>query len=242
MNKTALLLFPLLIITFLSCNKNKQAPESEPVVPQEEKCLVTSISGNVGYGQSFTYDEQGRVILTTGRYFGTYSYSYSKDQIITNTGSSIQTYTLDQKGRIITVVDSRSKRDYIYNADGYLINMNYYDVSTGSQPVLNPGLSASYTYTDGNLTLIEQDSGNTKTTVEYNTLIAKDPFFTQMRNLPFPSTTIAPMLVRYLGKQSKNLFDSSKNYVIDEKGNVKTAYQLVAGISSGPANFGYNCK
>lgn len=212
-------MFSAVTLTFASCKKS--TTEAEVKTPDKTCQLIQSDykGANSSPSYSYTYDTKGRIASFKDT-FGTESYTYGDTEItVKRSNGSTKTYNISNLNRISTIFDNSVYNITLtYDADGYLIQKR----------VLQGGLVLStekYSYTNGNLTLIEND--NNKITVEYGNDIAKSNFYMDEVDTDIPLIFLSPIKV-YLGKLSANLptktingnNTQSFNYTKDANGNI----------------------
>ncbi|PYF74322.1 DUF4595 domain-containing protein [Pedobacter nutrimenti] len=240
--KKSILLLPLLVLLITSCKKN-----NKPTDAIKNNCLLAESSYklklNAGSGLTqYTYDQQGRV--TTVKYNGTLDqYVYSNDQILLKKNSGlIVTYKLDAAGRIIreSYSDHPDKIDFIYNAEGYLIQ--------SAETLGNYTFVTKYAYTNGNLSTVEDRRGILN--IFYNNDAAANNFIDDHGDEnELPAHYNGP-LKYYFGKTSKNLISKiadnhgyTEEYIYqkDTRGNI-AALQVNASNGKGYVlQLKYNC-
>lgn len=194
MNKSILLLSALCLLIVASCKR-----PDDIVDPGTTTCLLTertkSFAGIDGEKFTNTYDADGKItsVKVSGGGVPTviiYTYSASKITAVRTDedGSYTSVYSLDAQGRIVTEsLNGSDYRSYSYNADGYLI-----ELVEGSS-------TTKYSYTDGNLTKVDDIEGKTTKTYTYGTDLFNINFF-----LGEYFSSESP-LAKYFGKSSKNL-------------------------------------
>jgi chitodextrinase len=151
--------FGLLILSFVSCSKNDPAP---PIVTPVKNCKIIAASEVSGTGAniakySFTYNSDGKLAgsLYEGSYNDTISYTYNGNTIYRSVAaginSSVDTITLNDAGLEVhnkeVIGTSVYMTDYVYDANMQLKTFT-------QQQDSYPPISASYTFTNGDNTLI----------------------------------------------------------------------------------------
>lgn len=228
MKKSLILTLSIALLAITSCKKIDRSDDPEPTLPENRCYLTTSslVSEDDQDVLNFSYDNQGRVSLVKSATGLDISYTYTSTKIIAMIKESSGSeglpfeYILDAKGRIISESSLfGSKTEYRYNAEGYLIE---------SDEIVDPSTTytTKYSYTNGDLTKIEEDGD--ETIITYGTELAF-PNYMVNANLDFPVNLLGP-LKNYFGKQSVHLFtkiESSRSltydtftYVKDINGNV----------------------
>lgn len=216
-----ILIFFIAISIFLSCKKSSNSDEQKDGTLNS--CTLSEIAISNGDKITFTHDDKAN--LKTVSYENeniTSTYTYTAATIIQNSSAGshndTQTYLLDAQSRI----KSQGNRTFKYGAEGYLIEEAY------EQTIIK------YNWTNGNLTKIERSDEwgiyNT-TNIEYSPE-SRPTDFAGIFAIALRTDVRAEdgMLVRYFGKQSKNLisritesyssYRGSYTYSKDNKGNV----------------------
>lgn len=190
----------MLSIFFLisSCSKSGNDPKKS-IDPVVDPCRIVTVEVINGTPVTYSYDSQGRVSQTTNLFgFGTGTFTYSTYNVTFKNAKDGSTYNFvtDAQGRIVS-----DKYDtYKYDAEGYLIEKN--DGSVTSEFVLS--------YSNGNLVKVVR-RGEETSTISYfdernqDLMGYESPLFS---SLLFNMHTFSGIMVRFTGKQSKNLVRS----------------------------------
>ncbi|MGB8194344.1 MAG: hypothetical protein WCF67_20600 [Chitinophagaceae bacterium] len=224
-----------MIVLALSCQKeisSEQSQDPDPDPPTGKKCRVTEAS-NLQWSEmeedstSFTrffYDSIGRVkniIVFTG---DTDRYYYSPTQIIIeeprtyDRGGGPQTdlwtltYALDPRGLAKYSTNNYNgyfntdSTVYTYDANGYLVRQDVYDLFTGDDYVVN------YSYKDGNMVkAVFQPTYNyhpDSIVFKYTDTDATTDVYHYMTSDKYRDNSFYP----WTGKQSKKLISQSMYY------------------------------
>lgn len=247
MKKSILMLSVIGLLIVASCKKDNK-------VVNEEGCLLTEStykeSANDPETSFYTYDAEGKIanvkFVQKGGYSYTMNYTYSDLEIIEvekHTGSTyIRNYTLDAMGRIVKETYPYTMVLYVYNTDGYLIEIKR---SSSSSPLKT---ISKYNYTDGNLTSVNFEDDYT-VNFTYTNESARDNFYSEIE---FP---INNLLRGHYGKTSKNLvavatqikkgivaYSASYAYKKDANGNVILATAIGSDGKGYTISSIYNCK
>ncbi|WP_316821664.1 hypothetical protein [Pedobacter gandavensis] len=228
MKKVFLMLSAIGILTISSCSKDKNEPGPEEITVKE--CILKSSEDINSYNnvkRFYTYDQNSnisRIDYDTEKSTHFQTFIYEKDKITSNEEeifnfgkeNEINTYKLDAKGRIITVIEDPDRPGVTcsYNAEGYLVQTKETDHEDNSSIT-----TVTYSYANGNLIKVVNErvdnSGlefNVTTNITYtDELLNNQAVFAKLYNSFLPDET--DELTAFLGKRSKNL---PAKYVIVE--------------------------
>lgn len=198
----------------------------------------------------YRYESNGRLKSMLMKYGNTdlnIYYAYSELKIVQTEvdahGESVVIYDLDPQGRIIKESNGILRREYVYSADGYLIETR--DI-IGTSAVK----SIKYHYTHGNLTRIEYPDRSVE--LSYNSSLIPSNFD---HEVAYPNDR---RLTAFLGKRSKNLiskavtmyydlagedatYTESFDYTLDVKGNILQLRVSGREEKRYEINFRYSC-
>ncbi|WGQ11983.1 hypothetical protein QG516_10065 [Pedobacter gandavensis] len=247
MKKSILMLSVAGLLIVASCKKDNKAVS-------ENVCLITESTykepAKDPETSFYTYDAESR--LTNVRYVQKNGYNHTKDYTYSDleiieeekysNSTYVNKYTLDAMGRIVKETYPYSVVLYVYNLDGYLIEIKR---SSSSYPLKT---ISKYAYTDGNLTSVEFEDDYT-VNFTYTNESARDNFYSEIE---FPNNNL--LRGRY-GKTSKNLvavatqikkgvvaYSASYAYKKDAAGNVILATAIGSDGKTYAINSTYNCK
>jgi hypothetical protein len=261
MKKILILLLSASMLIVASCEKSEK--ESD----RFSGCLLISVQSGEGSNykpsRSFSYDEKGRIVEVKDEDgLVDQTYKYTANQIIRNgylhVGSVINTYNLDASGKVISsterfpsnYLDADSDTEYIYNSEGFLIQVKRKGISDNQSYVEN------YGYTNGNLTSTSGGFYKYKKVIYYNDDV--DRWYFHNKNHSDGVRDVDPYLRNFFGKNSKNLISKieyfgeygygnySENllYEKDKSGNITKLNIIQKGHLTGRYDFfsNYKCK
>lgn len=248
MKKSILMFSIICLLAVASCKKGDKGAD------QPKACLLTEStykeSGNDPVTSFYTYDANGK--LTNVKHVDsdgdsyTMNYTYSGLEISHEEkhprGTYIRNYTLDAMGRIVKETYSSGMLLYIYNAEGYLIEIKR---STYFKPMET---ISKYNYANGNLTSVDFEDNYT-VNLTYTNDLAVDNFYSEKE---FP---INNLLRGYYGRISKNLvagatqirkgivdYSTTYAYKKDAAGNVILATAMGSDGKGYVISSKYNCR
>lgn len=186
-------MLPLLAITFNSCSKDDDGNGNGN---EETVALVKKISNpHFDWYVEFQYDDQQRLIKAVeydNGYMGNLTFSYGNNKITaTLDKGAFEEYTLNDDGYLIQLTDEDGVHSVSYTyMGGYLSGwITSYGDST-----------ASYTWSNGNMTEVKYDDGD-----EYSNVYTYTNHVNKT-NLPFPDFFLdLDMPLKFKGTFSKNL-------------------------------------
>ncbi|WEK18410.1 MAG: hypothetical protein P0Y49_16600 [Candidatus Pedobacter colombiensis] len=204
MKKSILMLSALCLLIVVSCKKNNKTDDQVSDCLLTENTYVDDAFGVENVSTLYSYDANGRMIGMKFRIGGVTEndeclFTYSTTQIVKvqKEGGDLFTtiYKLNDKGQIISEQydNDSSVGTYIYNADGYLVEVKYGNM-----------ISRKYRYTNGNLTRVDNTNGS-YVDYTYNTELAANTGLFSKYHFNEARYTLDSPLKKYLGKQSKNL-------------------------------------
>lgn len=246
--------FSVLILFFFSCSKNDSTPESVPAPPvtptnpvaPAKVCKILAaaeVGGNGDTVAKYTYqynsDSKLRGSLYTGSYSDTVSYSYSGKTIYRSVAaginSSVDTITLNDAG--FEVHDKEVVGTSVYMTD-FVYDVNMQLKTFTQQQDSYPPISSSYTFTNGDVTLITngafQDtlvydtsklavSGNLD---QFNQLLGQGAMYIKNKHL---------LISESHGSTTKY------TYVFNGEGNI-SSMNIGTGNNSETINYTYDCN
>lgn len=249
MKKQILMLSAAAMFMIASCSKSKEEPKEETIDCQLTQASVTgggeTITQVYEYNSGKITNVKSTSVINNGtpHSYPIYSFNYTSTSI--SGGDYNLTYSLDAQGRIKSETGSDSggsyTNTYTYNSEGYLTEVRND----------NRNQVTKYTWTNGNLTQIEETTNNGGTPYistdiyEYGTEVRPANFYSDVPDLPIVYTYI----FKYMGKQTRNLVakqnnDTSFSYGIDNNGNVNSLIEKENGTGKvwSAYEFKYNCK
>jgi len=213
-----LLVLPLMVLVFNSCNKDDDGGNSTRTTKLVKQIVWLDEEGT---SYSFEYDNKGRITkmiyVEQGDNPYILTYEYNTNSIIAKEGNNIViTYTLNSEGYVIQEEESYSSDRYITQysySNGYLSKTTeqyYYNGNPSSTNVTN------YTWENGNM--IKEESG------EYHIIHYT---YTDKENKMNINIYDMGDYIRFKGMTSKNYIESERSndqqklyysYVFDEDG------------------------
>ncbi len=230
------------MIIAASCSKSKEKPKDET-----SSCQVTEKTSSNGT-VSYSYHSDGKLAATKeGVYQETYTYAPTSMiwKFIEPSGNTYTTtYTLDAQGMVKTSFDGAVNNTFSYDGNGYLIEVRGEALWVGI---------LKYTWTNGNLTKIEQTRGGSTNTTNLEYGIESRPMgfnadYASGGEFIWQDGDRQILASSSFGKQPKNLVSkitfnggtSQYSYTKDANGNI--AKVAVTGTNGTSIDYKYNCK
>ena len=235
----------IFLISFISCSKtNKTTPA--PVIPPVKNCKIIAaslVSGTVDtVGKyTFTYDSAGRLSgsLYRSTYSDTVSYSYIGNRIFRSVAaganSSVDTITLNSAGLMVqdkeVVGNSVYMTNYVYDANG--------ELSTYTQQQNSyPPVSSSYTFNNGDNTLISSTSGSDTLTYD-SSKPSVNGNLDQFNQLLYLGAYY--VINKHLLISESHGTSTTYTYQFDSNANI-SSLKMTTGANSVTINYTYSCQ
>jgi YD repeat-containing protein len=232
----------IFLLYMLSCSKNNSDSTNTPVV----NCQIIAASLVLGTGASagnytFHYNTDGTLAgsLFMGPYTDTISYTYNGKLIYRSVAaginSSVDTITLNDAGMIVQDKAQIGASVYMTN---YSYDVNGLMATFTQQQDAYPPISASYTFTNGDNTLIV--SGTARDTLVYDinkpAVMGNLDQFNQLLN--FGAMYIKN---KHLLLEEHHGYGSFYTYTYTPEGNI-SSLKITTGNNSETISYTYNCQ
>lgn len=228
---------------FTSCKKDSDSTTPTNTTPT---CTITSTLENDTTYAAFIYNTNGTINQVVNKEPSSdtaiYSVSYETNLItISINGTPFRTYFLNSKGNADSIVtDVQGFFTLIttntYDNDGYLKTQNESVTFLGN----TSETTRNYTYTNGNLTTMNESDGTTNTAYTYD-------YFTDKTN----NLSKVNLDNMFVGNSTKNLIKTeftngeiTTNYTYNFDSNGKVTKQIATSTSGevNQTNFSWTCK